>query len=86
MSLTTMTATVHNGLRGAIETGEENARRMLSVRQDRYVWLIVIAIAVIIALGLATAWFVYCQAQGGWPAMDQPSWVNGGTWKAYCRK
>lgn len=61
-------------------------RHFQSVRQDRLVWLIVVAIAVVIALGLATAWFVYCQAQGGWPALDMPSFSAGGTWKLYCAK
>jgi hypothetical protein len=48
------------------------------------VWLILIPIAAVIAMGLFTAWFVYCQMQGGWPALDMPSWQSGGTWKVYC--
>jgi hypothetical protein len=54
------------------------------VRRDRAVWLILIPIAAVIAMGLFTAWFVYCQMQGGWPALDMPSWQSGGTWKVYC--
>jgi hypothetical protein len=57
------------------------------LRHDRFVWLIVIAVAAVVALGLATAWFIYCQnSGGGWPALDMPSFQSGGTWKLYCRK
>lgn len=56
-------------------------------RQNDVVWaLIVIPIAVVIALGLITAWFIYCQRKGMWPAMDMPSWNSGGTWKLYCKR
>ena len=60
------------------------AHSLLLVRRDSYVWLIIIAIAIVIALGLMTAWFVYCRNEGGWPALDMPSWTSGGTWKMYC--
>ncbi len=48
--------------------------------------LIAIPIAVILALGLATAWFMYCQRRGMWPALDMPNWREGGTIKAYCKR
>jgi hypothetical protein len=57
-----------------------------SIRTDRAVWLILIPIAAVIAMGLAAAWFIYCQSQGGWPALDMPSWTTGGTWKVYCAR
>ena len=57
-----------------------------SIRADRAAWLILIPIAVVVAMGLLTAWFIYCQTQGGWPALDMPSWTSGGTWKVYCTK
>lgn len=60
--------------------------RLPTIRTDRPVWLILIPIAAILAMGLLTAWFIYCQYKGGWPAVDMPSLSNGGTWKAYCRK
>lgn len=57
-----------------------------TIRTDRPAWLVLIPIAMVIAMGLLTAWFIYCQTQGGWPALDMPSWNSGGTWKAYCRR
>lgn len=72
----------------ASRAAQRVARRSESpgTRQDRFVWLIVIAVAVVIVLGLVTAWFIYCQSRGGWPALDMPSWSSGGTWKVYCAK
>jgi len=54
------------------------------IRTNRAVWIIFVAVAVVIALGLATAWFIYCQSSGGWPALDMPALNTGGTWKLYC--
>ncbi|MCD2499481.1 hypothetical protein [Microbacterium nymphoidis] len=68
----------------AIVGGEMRVHRYLTVRQDRAVWLIIIAIAVIILMGLMAAWFAYCRWQGGWPALSMPSWTTGGVWKLYC--
>ncbi|MEX5305255.1 hypothetical protein RF644_05800 [Kocuria sp. CPCC 205258] len=63
------------------------AEDVIDRRQNDVVWaLIVIPIAVVIALGLITAWFIYCQRRGMWPAMDMPSWSSGGTWKLYCKR
>ncbi len=56
------------------------------IRTDRPAWLILIPIAAVVAMGLLTAWFVYCQMQGAWPALDMPSWTSGGTWKVYCAR
>lgn len=53
-------------------------------RQDRAVVLIVVALALIAAVGLAVAWWIACGNQGGYPAFDMPSWQSGGTWKFYC--
>lgn len=48
--------------------------------------LIIIGIALVLAVGLAVAWWITCQNKGGlYPALDMPSWNSGGTWKAYCR-
>ena len=63
---------------GLVQTGRVNA--------DRWVFLVVIAIALVLAVGLAVAWWSVCQAQGGYPALDMPSFNAGGTWKAYCAK
>lgn len=60
--------------------------RLGRVRVDRWVWIVAIAIALILAVGLAVAWWITCQNQGGFPALDMPSWDAGGTWKAYCAK
>jgi len=84
MSVMQATALLQNRVAEAVAAGEERIRGLLVVRRDSYVWLIVIAIAVVIALGLMTAWFIYCRNQGGWPALDMPSWSTGGTWKVYC--
>ncbi|WP_295013652.1 hypothetical protein [uncultured Microbacterium sp.] len=84
MSVIEATTALQYGIAGAMEAGEERIRRLLSVRRDSFVWIIVIAIAVVIALGLMAAWFIYCRNQGGWPALDMPSWSSGGTWKVYC--
>lgn len=56
------------------------------LRQDRVVVLIIIALALIVAVGVAAAWWVACQNKGMYPALDMPSWNAGGTWKAYCKK
>jgi hypothetical protein len=48
--------------------------------------LILIPIAVVLALGLLTAWFVYCRRHGMYPALDMPSFRSGGTWKVYCAR
>ncbi|WP_292714742.1 hypothetical protein [Microbacterium sp. 13-71-7] len=84
MSLTAATVSMQNNLASAIERGRERIGASLTVRQDGFWWIIVIAIAVVIALGLFTAWFIYCRSQGGWPAVDMPAWQKGGTWKMYC--
>jgi hypothetical protein len=55
------------------------------VRKDRWVVLVVIAIALVLAVGLAVAWFITCQNRGMYPALDMPSFNKGGTWKAYCK-
>jgi heme A synthase len=64
----------------------ERARDADASRVDQAAWLILIPIAIVIALGLMTAWFLYCQQRGAWPAMDMPSFSEGGTWKVYCAK
>ena len=84
MSVMEATALLHNRVAEAVAAGEERIRGLLLVRRDSYAWLIVIAIAVVLAMGLMTAWFIYCRYQGGWPALDMPSWASGGTWKVYC--
>ena len=43
----------------AIVGGEMRVHRYLTVRQDRAVWLIIIAIAVVILMGLMAAWFAW---------------------------
>ncbi|MGN7192461.1 MULTISPECIES: hypothetical protein [unclassified Curtobacterium] len=62
------------------------AHQRLALKQDRVVVLVLIAIALILAVGLVTAWWITCQNKGMYPAMDMPSFSAGGTWKAYCRK
>lgn len=59
--------------------------RSSSVRKDPWVQLVIIAIALILAVGLLAAWWMTCQARGMYPAFDMPNWQNGGTFKAYCR-
>ncbi len=61
------------------------ARRDSPVRLDRWVVVVVIAIALVLAVGLAAAWWITCQVRGMYPALDMPSFQNGGTWVAYCR-
>lgn len=56
-----------------------------AVRRDNWVVLVVIAIALVVAVGLGVAWWITCQNKGLYPALDQPSWKEGGTWKAYCK-
>ncbi len=68
----------------AIVGGEMRAHRYLTVRQDRAVWLSIIAIAGMILRGLMAAGCAYCRWQGGWPALSMPSWTTGGVWKLYC--
>lgn len=86
MSLIDASVEVQTALLHGFAAADSRARRFLAVRQDRLVWLIVIAIAVVIALGLMTAWFIYCRSQGAWPALNMPSFSSGGTWKVYCAK
>lgn len=89
MSLAGAAVIVENELWGIASAAHQRvARRSDSrgTRQDRFVWLIVVAVAVVIVLGLMAAWFIYCQSRGGWPALDMPGWSSGGTWKLYCAK
>ncbi len=73
---------------GCVEQIADRAADMRSsaVRADRWVVLVVIAIALVIAVGLAVAWWITCQNKGMYPALDMPSFNQGGTWKAYCSK
>jgi hypothetical protein len=57
---------------------------MAENRRDRWVTVVIIAIALVVAVGLVTAWWITCQNEGMYPALDMPSWNSGGTWKAYC--
>ncbi|MBT1546749.1 MULTISPECIES: hypothetical protein [Curtobacterium] len=70
----------------AITDGVESMRDRLALKQDRVVVLVLIAIALLLAVGLITAWWITCQNKGMYPAMDMPSFSAGGTWKVYCRK
>ncbi|KGJ81780.1 hypothetical protein GY21_01520 [Cryobacterium roopkundense] len=73
----------------ALELHEQASNSMIrlsAVRTDRWVVLVIIALALIVAFGLLTAWWIVCQSKGMYPALDMPSWANGGTWKAYCRR
>ncbi|TDN43369.1 hypothetical protein EDF64_10839 [Curtobacterium flaccumfaciens] len=79
-------------LNGALRTqtsvadGIDAMRRRVTLKQDRVVVLILVAVAIVIALGLVTAWWIACQNKGMYPAMDMPSFSAGGTWKLYCKK
>jgi hypothetical protein len=55
-----------------------------SVRVDRVVVLVVLALAVIVVCGLAVAWWMACQAKGLYPTVSIPAWKSGGIWRAYC--
>lgn len=70
----------------AITDRVESMRDQLALKQDRVVVLVLIAIALLLAVGLITAWWITCQNKGMYPAMDMPSFSAGGTWKVYCRK
>ncbi|WP_395821164.1 hypothetical protein [Curtobacterium flaccumfaciens] len=70
----------------AITDGVESMRDRLALKQNRVVVLVLIAIALLLAVGLITAWWITCQNKGMYPAMDMPSFSAGGTWKVYCRK
>ncbi|MCS5507230.1 hypothetical protein ACTHQN_00205 [Curtobacterium flaccumfaciens] len=70
----------------AITDRVESIRDRLALKQDRVVVLVLIAIALLLAVGLITAWWITCQNKGMYPAMDMPSFSAGGTWKVYCRK
>lgn len=56
------------------------------VRLDRWVQLVIIALALVLAVGLMVAWWITCQNKGLYPALDMPSWNAGGRWKAYCAR
>lgn len=57
-----------------------------AVRRDRVVWVIVvIALAVIALVGLATAWWLACQAIGKYPAFSVPAWGAAGSYRAWCQ-
>lgn len=55
-------------------------------RRDRWAVLVVISIALVLAVGLGVAWWITCQSKGMYPALDMPSFKDGGTWKAYCKR
>ncbi len=77
-----------NFLRAALLAADAPERcaqmRQLAVRTDRWIFLVVIALAFILAVGFLAAWWMTCQSRGMYPALDMPSWQNGGTWKMYC--
>lgn len=54
-------------------------------RRDRWVVAVFISVALVVAVGLAVAWWITCQNKGMYPAVDMPAFSQGGTWKAYCR-
>jgi len=86
-----MSATVEAYVRGtdAVRSLAERSAALSTgstVRVDRWVIIVVIAVAVVLAIGLATAWWIACQNKGMYPALDMPNWNSGGTWKAYCKK
>lgn len=58
------------------------------MKKDRVgpVVIIVVAIALILLVGFAAAWYISCRNVGKYPALDMPSFQSGGTWKAYCKK
>lgn len=82
--INTLTLHAYSHSSAWLVTAPQRAQNM--VRVNKAVFIIAIAIAVVLALGLATAWFIYCRRQGAWPALDMPSFRNGGTWKVYCRR
>lgn len=84
MSNLVLGGTVH--AQGMVVGGIDTARQRMALKQDRVVVLVIIAIALLIAAGLVTAWWITCQNKGMYPAMDMPSFSTGGTWKVYCRK
>jgi hypothetical protein len=89
MTLTEAAVRATNGVESMLyATGQklERARDAGASRADQGAFLILIPIAIIIAMGLMAAWFLYCQQRGAWPAMDMPSFNAGGTWKVYCAK
>lgn len=59
--------------------------QLSEVRADRWVVVVLIAIALVAAVGLGAAWWIVCQNKGMYPAFDMPNFSTGGTWKAYCR-
>lgn len=78
-ALTHVAAAAHSGTNGL-------SGPSAGLRTDKVVFLIAIAVAVVVVLGFAAAFLLYCQNRGAWPALDMPSWQAGGTWKLYCRK
>jgi hypothetical protein len=59
--------------------------RTSTVRRDPWVTVVLIALALVVAVGLIAAWWIVCQNKGMYPALDMPSFSQGGTWKVYCR-
>lgn len=55
------------------------------IREDNWVAVAIIAVAVVIALGIGVAWWHACRRMGMYPALDMPSINQGGTWKVYCK-
>ncbi|MFZ7088966.1 hypothetical protein [Curtobacterium sp. RRHDQ10] len=73
------------GLQIARARGLDAVIGRTEVSRDRFV-VVILAIAIILAAGIAVAWWAACQSKGLYPALDMPSWNAGGTWKAYCKK
>lgn len=74
------------GTQLAVARRSESILQSPRIRQDRVLILVIIAVALVIAAGVLTAWWITCQNKGMYPALDTAPWNAGGTWKAYCAK
>lgn len=84
MKLENTTDAVQRTMLWSFSHAEDQLLRVSEMRKDSAAVLIVIGLALVAAMGLAAAWYISCRNQGMYPALDMPSFQEGGTWKAYC--
>lgn len=65
-------------------TGQAASPQPARLRANHNPALILIPIAVVVALGLVTAWYISCRRHGLYPTLSVPALKSGGNYRAWC--